>query len=92
MHHRCWDGRVQGSPLRPARALLRRPATTLRRPSARSVRLAAAQDLEVDVAIVGAGVIGLCAALALLQADRQLSVALLDRQVPCSGATGAGQG
>lgn len=44
------------------------------------------------MAVVGAGVIGLCTALALLQADSQLSVALLDQAVPCSGATGAGQG
>lgn len=44
------------------------------------------------MAVVGAGVIGLATALALLHADRRLSVALLDRAAPCAGATGAGQG
>lgn len=42
--------------------------------------------------ILGAGIIGLATALALLRADASLRVALLDRQVPCAGATGAGQG
>ncbi len=48
--------------------------------------------MEVDVCILGAGIIGLCTALALLQADPSLRVALLDRAAPCAGATGAGQG
>lgn len=42
--------------------------------------------------ILGAGVIGLCTALALLRADAGLRVALLDQSTPCAGATGAGQG
>jgi len=40
---------------------------------------------------VGAGVIGLYIAHQLLQ-QTQLSVTLIDRQQPCAGATGAGQG
>lgn len=51
-----------------------------------------AAELDVDVCILGAGIIGLCTALALLRSDPRLSVALLDRQAPCAGATGAGQG
>lgn len=49
-------------------------------------------DLEVDVVIVGAGIIGLMTAHALLTADPAVSVVLLDAKEPCSGATGAGQG
>lgn len=52
----------------------------------------AAADIEADVAIVGSGIIGLCAALTLLRADPELRVVLLDREEPCAGATGAGQG
>lgn len=48
--------------------------------------------LDADVCILGAGIIGLATALALLRADAHLRVALLDRQGPCAGATGAGQG
>lgn len=47
---------------------------------------------EVDVAVIGGGIIGLCVALELLSHASHLSVALIERQVPCSGATGAGQG
>lgn len=43
-----------------------------------------------DVVIVGAGVIGLTIARHLLLAS-DLSVALVDAAVPCSGATGAGK-
>lgn len=44
-----------------------------------------------DVVIVGAGIIGLSIARQfLLHSD--LSVAIVDASVPCSGATGAGQG
>ena len=50
-----------------------------------------AQDIDADVCVLGAGIIGLCTALALLRAEPQLRVALVDRQVPCSGATGAGK-
>ena len=53
---------------------------------------ATAGEVAVDVCVVGAGIIGLTAALTLLQADPDLSVALLDRKEPCAGATGAGQG
>lgn len=49
-------------------------------------------DLEVDVVIVGAGIIGLMIAHALLTTDPALSVVLLDAKQPCAGATGAGQG
>ena len=45
---------------------------------------------EVDVAVIGGGIIGLCVALELLTHVSQPSVALIERQVPCSGATGAG--
>jgi glycine/D-amino acid oxidase-like deaminating enzyme len=51
-----------------------------------------AQDLSCDVVIVGAGIIGLMTAHALLQADPALSVIVLDAKEPCAGATGAGQG
>lgn len=43
-----------------------------------------------DVVIVGAGIIGLTIARHLLLAS-DLSVALVDAAVPCSGATGAGK-
>lgn len=49
------------------------------------------QDIAADVCILGAGIIGLCSTLALLRADPALSVVLVDRKVPCSGATGAGE-
>lgn len=42
--------------------------------------------------VLGAGIIGLATALALLRADPALRVALLDAKAPCAGATGAGQG
>jgi glycine/D-amino acid oxidase-like deaminating enzyme len=48
--------------------------------------------MEVDVCVVGAGIIGLTTAASLLQADPTLTVALLDAREPCAGATGAGQG
>jgi len=49
-------------------------------------------DQEVDICIVGAGVIGLTAASTLLQSDPDLTIILLDRNELCAGATGAGQG
>ncbi|KAF4383178.1 hypothetical protein F8388_009209 [Cannabis sativa] len=44
-----------------------------------------------DVVVVGAGVIGLTIARQFLLGS-DLSVAVVDKAVPCSGATGAGQG
>ncbi|KAK7293223.1 hypothetical protein RJT34_16086 [Clitoria ternatea] len=44
-----------------------------------------------DVVIVGAGIIGLSIARHFLTCS-DLSVAIVDKAVPCSGATGAGQG
>ncbi|KAL4572284.1 hypothetical protein LXL04_019055 [Taraxacum kok-saghyz] len=44
-----------------------------------------------DVVVVGAGIIGLSIARQLLISS-DLSVAVVDAAVPCSGATGAGQG
>jgi len=42
-----------------------------------------------DVVIVGAGIIGLAIARHFLISS-DLSVAIVDKEVPCSGATGAG--
>lgn len=42
-----------------------------------------------DVVVVGAGIIGLSIARQLLNGS-DLSVAVVDAAVPCSGATGAG--
>lgn len=44
-----------------------------------------------DVVIIGAGIIGLTIARQFLIGS-DLSVAVVDKDVPCSGATGAGQG
>ncbi|KAI4354158.1 hypothetical protein L6164_003051 [Bauhinia variegata] len=44
-----------------------------------------------DVVIIGAGIIGLTLARQFL-IESHLSVAVVDKCVPCSGATGAGQG
>ncbi|XP_060203019.1 uncharacterized protein LOC132631460 isoform X2 [Lycium barbarum] len=49
------------------------------------------QSKSFDVVIIGAGIIGLTIARQLLL-DSDLSVALVDAALPCSGATGAGQG
>ncbi|KAL4038545.1 hypothetical protein IC575_002167 [Cucumis melo] len=46
---------------------------------------------EFDVVIIGAGIIGLTIARQFLIGS-DLSVAVVDKAVPCSGATGAGQG
>lgn len=43
-----------------------------------------------DVVIVGAGIIGLTIARQFLMGSEDLSVAIVDKAVPCSGATGAG--
>lgn len=46
--------------------------------------------VEVDVAVIGAGIIGLLATRQLLLSS-DASVALLDVKQPCAGATGAGE-
>ncbi|PNX55721.1 D-amino acid dehydrogenase small subunit-like protein, partial [Trifolium pratense] len=46
-------------------------------------------DKVFDVVIVGAGIIGLSVARQFLM-DSDLSVAIVDKGLPCSGATGAG--
>lgn len=46
-------------------------------------------DQAFDVIVVGAGIIGLTVARQFLM-DSDLSVAIVDKGVPCSGATGAG--
>ena len=45
---------------------------------------------EFDVVIIGAGIIGLTIARQFLIGS-DLSVAVVDKEVPCSGATGAGE-
>ncbi|KAE8663242.1 putative lipoxygenase [Hibiscus syriacus] len=50
-----------------------------------------ASSRSFDVVIVGAGIIGLTIARQFLTKSN-LSVAVVDKAVPCSGATGAGQG
>ncbi|CAI5534502.1 unnamed protein product [Closterium sp. Naga37s-1] len=47
-------------------------------------------DVEADVVIVGAGVVGLCLADALLMSSPDTRVAVIDSAWPCAGATGAG--
>ncbi|KAM1044230.1 hypothetical protein ACFX13_036124 [Malus domestica] len=48
-------------------------------------------DQTFDVLVIGAGIIGLTIARQFLIGS-DLSVAVIDKSVPCSGATGAGQG
>ncbi|KAK9993060.1 hypothetical protein SO802_022763 [Lithocarpus litseifolius] len=50
-----------------------------------------AESRSFDVVIIGAGIIGLTIARHFLIGS-DLSVAVVDKAVPCSGATGAGQG
>ncbi|XP_062174768.1 uncharacterized protein LOC133879953 isoform X1 [Alnus glutinosa] len=50
-----------------------------------------ASSRSFDVVIIGAGIIGLTIARQFLIGS-DLSVAVVDKAVPCSGATGAGQG
>ena len=48
------------------------------------------EELEFDVIIVGAGVVGLTVANRILE-DSTFSVAVVDAKRPCAGATGAGE-
>lgn len=57
--------------------------------SARTVYCRA--DANVDVVVVGAGIVGLSTAATLLQQRPKLSVAIVDSAEPCAGATGAGE-
>lgn len=66
------------------------PRSTTRSPSRQSGAVACHRTVEADVAVVGGGIIGLWVALQLLHHPSQPSVALVERQLPCSGATGAG--
>lgn len=54
------------------------------------LKTVSASHHSFDVVIVGAGIIGLSIARQFLL-DSDLSVAVVDRAVPCSGATGAGK-
>ncbi|XP_031474793.1 uncharacterized protein LOC116246993 [Nymphaea colorata] len=56
-----------------------------------SFRPTAVENSTFDVVVVGAGIIGLTVARRFLMTTN-LSVAVVDAGVPCSGATGAGQG
>ena len=62
----------------------------LRKRLTRKLTVNQATTSEVDVAVIGGGIIGLCVAFQLLCHASKPSVALVERQVPCSGATGAG--
>ncbi|KAL5998097.1 hypothetical protein ACLOJK_009032 [Asimina triloba] len=57
--------------------------------SSRSLSPISAESSEFDVVVVGAGIIGLTIARQFLL-ESNLSVAVVDARVPCSGATGAG--
>ncbi|KAF8105650.1 hypothetical protein N665_0157s0216 [Sinapis alba] len=52
---------------------------------------ASSRSSSFDVVVVGGGIIGLTIARQFLTGS-DLSVAVVDKAVPCSGATGAGQG
>ncbi|KAG8388858.1 hypothetical protein BUALT_Bualt02G0168700 [Buddleja alternifolia] len=60
-------------------------------PVAEPNRVSGSDSHTFDVVIVGAGIIGLTIARHFLL-ESNLSVAVVDAAVPCSGATGAGQG
>nr|VDD38876.1 unnamed protein product [Brassica oleracea] len=70
----------------PASRRLRRGAS-----SPQSLRVTASRSSSFDVVVVGGGIIGLTIARQFLTGS-DLSVAVVDKAVPCSGATGAGQG
>ncbi|CAL5063415.1 unnamed protein product [Urochloa decumbens] len=73
-------------PWRGRRLRALRPQSQVQAPGA-----TAADASHHDVVVVGAGIVGLAIARHLLLHTR-LSVAVADAAVPCSGATGAGQG
>lgn len=79
--------RLPSSGLHASRGIRARPARPGRRQRQRLLLQAAAggQTLHTDVAVVGAGIIGLCTSLALLRADPRLRVVLLDAKEPCAG-------
>ncbi|GBF90631.1 hypothetical protein Rsub_03203 [Raphidocelis subcapitata] len=89
--HHASSGALHGRGPHSARARRAAPRHGWRRCSTAARAVANAEPIDADVVVVGAGVVGLCIAHQLLQHTR-LSVALIDRQQPCSGATGAGQG
>ncbi|XP_010524641.1 PREDICTED: uncharacterized protein LOC104802642 isoform X2 [Tarenaya hassleriana] len=66
------------------------PTPRIRR-VASELLLVAASHRSFDVVVVGGGIIGLTIARQFLLGS-DLSVAVVDKAVPCSGATGAGQG
>ncbi|XP_072966209.1 uncharacterized protein [Typha angustifolia] len=76
-------------PSNPSKSLVASPYLQIRRP--RSLRPLALRRSEHDVVVIGAGIIGLSITRHLLL-HSDLSVAIADAGVPCSGATGAGQG
>lgn len=69
----------------PASRRLRRGAS-----SPQSLRVTASRSSSFDVVVVGGGIIGLTIARQFLTGS-DLSVAVVDKAVPCSGATGAGK-
>ncbi|XP_054783069.1 uncharacterized protein LOC129290346 [Prosopis cineraria] len=78
-----------GSKLRPRSFFLSAGKPHANRLS--EIRPISASHEAFDVVVIGAGIIGLTIARQLL-IESDLSVAVVDKAVPCSGATGAGQG
>jgi glycine/D-amino acid oxidase-like deaminating enzyme len=75
------------------RAVPLRTAFAPTQSSTRKFRLRATPTtISTDVVVVGSGIIGLSIASALLRADDNLQVLVLDKAGLCAGATGAGQG
>jgi FAD dependent oxidoreductase len=82
-------GRRQPAASHGAHVVRQRSCSRL--PACRSCAHSGSADVTVDVVVVGAGIVGLSTAATLLrQQDPPLSVAVVDRKVPCAGATGAG--